>query len=215
MVEIPTKHGGPRERRHSRHIQRKPASNLHHAVKVAARIGRPLNQFVTLSYAHTTCAPEEVSERFERLRQNHFGPWLRRPPRGVKEPCGPAAYVWVIEATNGIAVHWLVHVPATRLTDFKKRLPRWLKATAGEPTCDASAVHMRPAYNPMGAKLYMLKGMDETVAKSWGIRPVPQGIIHGKRSGFSRSLGPTARRKIGYRPRRFVPSGTAQAAPAP
>jgi hypothetical protein len=36
----------------------------------------------------------------------------------------------------------------------------------------------------------MLKGLDPIYAPLYGVRHVPQGVVHGKRSGFSRCLGP-------------------------
>ncbi|RZK36886.1 MAG: hypothetical protein EOO61_09750 [Hymenobacter sp.] len=60
----------------------------------------------------------------------------------------------------------------------------------------------RKIYNIVGAKRYVLKGMDPDFARMWQIRPSPQGMIIGKRSGFSRNLGPVARKEQAYRPLR-------------
>jgi len=194
MVEIETKPwGAPPPSRVSHYINRKPASNLLHAINLAATLGRPLNQFVTLNFGHTSCPEALASRQFERLRDNHFGPWLRRGGQG---PGGPPTFVWVIENGGGcLAIHWLVHIPPGRLADFKKRLPKWLTTVAGAVRC-ASAVHVRHAPTPAGAGKYMVKGIDPAYAAFYRIRSVPQGAVTGKRSGFSRCLGPTVRRRL-------------------
>lgn len=162
------------------------------AANLARALGRPLNQLVTLSFANTSCPPELVSRQFERLRDNHFGPWLRRHGAG---PPGPPTFVWSVENNGGCAVHWLVHIPRGRVTDFKARLHTWLAVVAGEVHCK-SAIHVRHAQTPGGAARYMVKGLDPAWAPLYGIRHVPQGTVHGKRSGFSRSLGPSVRRRM-------------------
>jgi hypothetical protein len=194
MVEIETIRAD-RIARVSHHIQRKPASNLIHAIRVAQALKTPLNQFVTINFAHTRCPPALVSQQFEKLRDNYFCPWLRRSKR-PRARVKPPAYVWVVENAGGCAaVHWLVHIPKGRVTDFKKRLVDWLAVIAGEVSC-VSALHVRHARRPLGAGKYMLKGMDPVYAPFFRIRYEAQGVVHGKRSGFSRGLGPTARRKI-------------------
>lgn len=179
-------------RRKSKWVNRKPAANLLNAINLAGKLGRPLNQFVTLNFSHTACPAEAVSQQFERLRDNHFGPWLRR---NSPSKAAPPSYVWCIENTGACAVHWLVHIPVGRTIDFQKRLPRWLEAVTGD-ALSHGAINVRPADRPGGAGKYMLKGIDPQVAELYGIRPVDQGLVHGKRTGFSRCLGPTTRRRL-------------------
>lgn len=194
MVEIETP-STEAKTRVSQHIQRKPASNLINAIKVAEALKTPLNQFVTINFAHTRCPSQLVSQQFEKLRDNFFCPWLRRSKR-QKARAKPPAYVWVVENAGGcLNVHWLAHIPKGRVRDFRKRLVDWLAAVAGEVSC-TSAIHIRYAPRPLGAGKYMLKGMDPIYAPFFCIQHIPQGVVHGKRSGFSRGLGPTVRRKI-------------------
>jgi hypothetical protein len=79
---------------------------------------------------------------------------------------------------------------------------KWLEDFADEPVAERAVV-IRPIYNSIGATRYILKGVHPGWAKHLAIEPVPQGEIVGKRSGFSRSLGPALRRD-GYRPRRHL-----------
>jgi hypothetical protein len=92
-------------------------------------------------------------------------------------------------------------MPDGRLDDFLSRLPSWLQAVTGGPF-NIQALHHESAYNPKGLRKYLLKGVDPAYAAFCQIEHVPQGIVIGKRSGFSRSLGPTARQRINYRPGR-------------
>ena len=117
----------------------------------------------------------------------------------MKRKC-PPTYVWAFEAAGGqIAVHWLVHIPRGLVREFRRALPAWVEVTAGTIE-DTTAIKHRHIYNVIGAKRYVLKGMDPHFARQWGIRPIPQGTVIGKRSGFSRNLGPAARACVGYRP---------------
>jgi hypothetical protein len=178
--------------RYSEFIQVKPAGNLYHGVRLAAAIGYPLNLFVSINFTHTECSPKSVSAQFKRLRDT-FGKWVTRPPKGQAK--ASPTFIWVVENPSHINVHWLVHVPKSRHDDFRERLPVWLRDVAGDIT-DESAIHVRSAYNPNGARLYMMKGTHPAVAPFYGVQPEPQGWVHGKRSGFSRNIGPTQKRRM-------------------
>jgi hypothetical protein len=203
MVELPTTFRSPAAFRRTTYINRKPASNLWHAFTAAERIGLPFNTFVTLNL--TALPPDDVSQTFRRLLERHFAPWYRR---GTHSGPSTYAYAWVIEAAGGQrAVHWALHVPPARSTDFREQLTRWLQRLAGAENEDGS-IHIQPI-TTWGVRLYMLKGAQPWYAAFCQIKHVPQGIVIGKRSGFSRSVGPEARRRRGIRPRaRFVPKVT-------
>jgi len=175
--------------RKSAFIRRQQATNFAPAIRLAEKTGRPLNYLVTLNYSDTACAPADVSAAFARLRDNYFGPWYRRPRKGVLQPAQPAAFIWVIENTSVIAAHWLVHIPDGRLPDFKIRIEKWFEKTTGGIHFAANALDIRGVYNVAGARLYMLKGIDPLYGPFYGVRPVDQGVVHGKRFGFSESLG--------------------------
>lgn len=188
-------------RRPTSFIQRKPAGNLRLAVRMAETIGRPLNQAVTLNFSLTDCDSQDASAAFEKLRDNYFGPWLRRAS-GKGEQDGPPAFVWVIEnVSNHTHAHWLVHVPPRRLADFSERVSRWLAAVAG--IVQPGAVKIKRAYNPRGFALYMLKGISPAAAFLYRVRPEPQGIVFNKRSGFARCLGPAARKRAGFKAKKW------------
>lgn len=197
MVEIRATSGGlgaPHHQRSSSWINRKPASNLHHSVALAKRIGLPFTHFITINFSRTNCRPEEVSACFARIRIT-FGFWVRRPSRNSNLPAAQPTYAWTIEAVGNMAVHMLVHIPDGRAADLTDRLYRWLEKVTGG-VHDASAIHVEPAYNPVGARRYMMKGIDPHYAAFYGIDAVPQGTVQGRRSGFSRNVGPTVRRRL-------------------
>jgi hypothetical protein len=204
MVEISPTFRAPDPRRRSRHINRKPGSNLWHAFNMAEDRGLPFTLHVTINFAHTACTLGDESGALCELITRCFAPWWRRPSRkhGSAAP-GHYAYAWVMEAGGGhTAAHWALHMPDARLDDFLTRLPTWLEAVTGGEF-NGQALHHESAYNPRGLRLYMLKGVDPTYAAFCKIEHKPQGEVTGKRSGFSRSLGPTARQRSGYRPRRL------------
>lgn len=167
-------------------------------MRFAARTGRPLNQLVTINFAHAGCPALLVSLRFGRLLAQRFGRWLRRATNGRGAP----TYVWVVEAPGGRAhVHWAVHVPPALAADFRSRLPRWVADAAAIEVAalEPAAIDHRPVDNAIGLKRYLLKGMDPYFAGRWQIRAVPQGLVIGRRVGVSRTLARGARRAGGYR----------------
>jgi hypothetical protein len=181
-------------------IRRYPAVNIHHATRYAERIGLPLNRFITINFDLTECLPRGASHAFRKLLTQRFAPWLRRSA-GIKEQI-PPTYVWTIEAAGGqTALHWLVHLPQQIHSAFDRRLSDWLATLTGA-SIEAGAIKIKPIHNIVGLRRYVLKGTEPVWAKHLGVRPVSQGVVIGKRSGFSRNLGPAARQRGGYRPRR-------------
>jgi hypothetical protein len=199
--------------KYSEHINRKPASNVYHGIRIAETIGLPLNTFVSLNLKLTKCPPEEASEAFKKMRDT-FAKWVRRPSVKIKNTTAAPTYVWVIENPNGHHnVHWLVHVPKKRKKEFEKLIHKLAAIYFGEIT-DNKAIHInRGLYNVRGLGKYILKGIQPEVAKFYGVIPESQGRIYGKRSGFSRNIGPKKKRELRevgrYRPahRISIPSG--------
>ena len=192
MAGTSTKSGGMGALRRSSFIRRQQIANIKPAIRLAEKNGTPLNRFITLNFTHTACDVEAVSLAFADLRER-FMRWFRRNQPATQHG---AAFVWVAENANDhAAIHWLVHIPDARLADFRARLPVWLAKGTGGITCEDSAINVKLAYTPLGAGKYMMKGIDPAYAAFYRIRPVPQGIVHGKRCGFSQSLGPSACRQ--------------------
>lgn len=191
--------GGPD--RISHFIKRRPAVNVHHAERYSRVIGLALNRFVTINFAHTPCESPRASRTFRKLLTQRFAPWLRRSKK-VKRSVAPT-YVWTMEAAGGqTAVHWLVHIPSGLRQAFERKLVEWLAALTGAPP-GSQAINVKRIYNPVGLRRYILKGTEPIWAEHLNVTPVDQGITVGKRSGFSENLGPTARKRGGYKPKRM------------
>jgi len=188
-------------KRSTAQIGRKPAANIHHATRLADKIGCPLNQFITINYSKTDCRDDQATASFRLLLSSWFARWLRRHPKNTRA-CQPT-YVYAFEAAGGqIAVHWLVHIPRGLIREFWRKVSEWVQITTGSVVNSGTVKHRR-INKIVGLKRYILKGMDPHFARAWKIRPSAQGVIIGRRSGFSRNLGPTARQALSYKPKRF------------
>jgi hypothetical protein len=184
----------------SGHINRVPAVNVHHATRYAESLELPLNTFVTINFSELLAA-DKASQLFRKLLNQRFAPWLRRsaPIKSAPLP----TYVWALENANATtAAHWLVHVPDNVKRAFSRKLADWVESVTGLRP-NSNALQVKRIYNVIGAKRYILKGINPVWAKHLGVNASDQGIICGRRSGFSRNLGPTARSRGGYRPRRI------------
>ena len=128
-----------------------------------------------------------------------FGRWIKRPPVSSIAKPAPPTFVWVIERPLGgqhVDCHWLLHVPAARQKDFERKLPAWLSSVAGDIINETAAIHVQDAYAPRGAGKYMLKGMHPSWAAHYDIDFEPQAEIYCRRSGFTKNIGPTQKRRL-------------------
>lgn len=185
--------------RPSRHINRVPAVNIHHATRFAQRNDLPLNTMVTVNFTELG-AEGQASRLFLRLLSQRFAPWLRRSAPIKTRPA--PTYVWTLEnAETTMAAHWLVHIPKGVRRAFAAKLSGWLESLSGSKP-QGRTIQIKRVYNLIGARRYVLKGVNPAWASHLGVRPSDQGVVNGKRSGFSRNLGPAARKAGGYKPRR-------------
>lgn len=186
----------------SRAIHRRPAVNLHHATRYAERLGLPLQLAVTINLTLMGVPPELSVLIFRTILSQRFAPWLRR--NSLNRHGVAPTYLWVMESAGGQqAVHWLLHVPPDLMKAFRAKLHSWLSGYSRNGPLTSRAVNIQKVYSVIGFRRYMLKGTDPLWAKHLGVSHVPQGTVIGKRSGFSRNLGPTARKSGGYVPRRL------------
>ena len=185
----------PRSRR-SHFIRQRPASNVYHAARVAEAKGFPMTHFVTINFSMAGLSKEEVSEAFRWVR-SRWADWSRRPSR--KSQHGPVAPhdSWVIEGAGGVsAAHWMVHLTPGRIEDFKKRLKDWMRRVAKEREFPADTIDVKTIYSAKGATKYLLEGIDPTFATNYGVRAKDQGLVIGKRSGQSRTVGPAMKKQM-------------------
>ena len=163
-----------------------------HSARTADAIGRPLNKFVTINLWQLGIDHESASAAFQKLRERPFASWSRYRPRGKGTPRnGPPTYAWVIEAPEGRAhVHWMLHVQDDQEHDFATKLGRWILRLGGVKELPFGALRVENVHNADGLKLYFSKGLQPQLADRWGIRHVDQGLVHGRRAGTSRNIGP-------------------------
>ncbi|WP_179141570.1 hypothetical protein [Primorskyibacter flagellatus] len=179
----------------SSHISRKAVTTLLHSPRTAAAIGKPMNTVVCIDLWLLDIAAEDASRLFREMRRQKFGRWSSYKPRHTNSPRnGTPSDTWVIEAPNDRHhVHWMLHVKPEHYTEFKEKLAKWVRCMAGLDQSEAlpeGALHICPATNPEGKKLYMAKGIDPFYARMFRIRPVESGVVHGKRAGTAPALGP-------------------------
>jgi hypothetical protein len=189
----------------SLYIGQKAAQTNYYAVKQAERIGLPLSHFVTINFSMTKIDPHDAVPCFSKLRRYHFNKWATRPHKG-KGPAFTPTYAFAFENVrdkapfltmergepHNVHVHWALHLPPSRVHEFRNEIWDWLRMTAGEITGGDEAINVLPLTDLS----YLLKGTTPTLARLYarGRDAEPQGIIMGRRADTSRNLGPTARR---------------------
>lgn len=201
-----------------------PARALHHACRYAlpqggkqSRNGCPasnvsapvaLNLMVTIQWNLT----ESGKDNFAELRNQRFCRWLRTRSKQLGLSVAPY-YVYAREKNH---VHWLVHVPEQLVDEFKRLVPRWVtslehkgkgprKRAENHEPAPTGTVLVERVRNSVAARKYLLKGVDPKNAFRFGLKVVePQGTLSGRRTGVSRTLGPSARKRAGYKARKPV-----------
>ncbi|WP_129586393.1 hypothetical protein [Sphingomonas montana] len=209
-------------RRSTSCISRGSAAKLHHAwrfidevnggtqsgqalAKASQMLGMSLNVFITINYGNTT----SKVDRFDELRRDRIAPWLRKCSIKLRRQIAPT-YVWVRENVAGSHVHCAIHIPVELMVEFLHLLPRWISSlenrVEGEKCRSSSfapaslaVVQTKPVTKSVGLRRYFLKGIDPNWQKQYGVQAISQGIVDKRRSGYSRNLGPTARKRAGYR----------------
>lgn len=174
------------------YIKRKAATNLLHAPRTAAALGRPFNTHITINFWQLGCDETDIFEVFAKLRNERFQRWSSYRPNGsdtVRN--GAPTFAWVIEADKGLHhVHWMVHITPEQALHFSGSLRKWLvNINDGHPIPD-DAIKIQKIDNAEGLKKYLAKGTEPHFARFCRIRPQETGAVHGRKSGVSRNLGP-------------------------
>lgn len=184
--------------RRSDFLNKRQFDQLDHSIRFASEIGLPLNTMTTIQFGATACEPEDVGPAFRRLIRRYFTPWLR-PTRAYPFDHRPAAWYYVVENVHehdhhphGTHVHWVVHIPEGRRHAFESKLPHWVRRVAGEIFDATTAIDVRDAEKPRGTARYLGKALRPHDAKRRGIRPSPQGLVHGRRLSISEAINVTA-----------------------
>lgn len=195
------------------HIDRRQAANSRPAILLAKQRDLPLNRVVTINFTAQGVSDAEVLAMHASLRAR-FSRWAKRPGKRRAVPAFEPTMIWVVENTAHWGSHWLVHIPRARLADFARELEKWIVKETGRPPAHR-VLHIQSANKPHGFRKYMLKGIDPKFAAQYRVLAIPQGMIEGKRFGFTQNLGPSATRKHGTKqPYRWPRSATAASSSA-
>lgn len=171
-------------------ISRRQASNVHHAIRMATELGPKLNYMLAINIGTVEC---DVYSLFRTLRCRFLNIFLRNKCR-IENP----TYIWVLECPvpdNSPHIHFLMHIPDRSKFFLEKELISWLNSKLSFNR-GKSSIRIEPIQNIVGAKRYILKGMDPIFAPEFKILHVYQGIIEGKRIGYTNNIGPSAKRKL-------------------
>lgn len=139
---------------------------------------------------------------FARLRRDYYGKWCRRHPdnKSRHDPTGVYAFenvrdgkpILEVDDTHNIHVHWALHIPPHLAEEFACEVERWVEVVTGGIRDDfAIRITTRP---PKVMRRYLLKGIRELWAETYGATAEPQGtIVGGRRTGTSTNLNRTRR----------------------
>lgn len=148
-------------------------------------------------------------DNFAALRNQRFCRWLRTR----SEQLGISLTPYYVYAREKNHVHWQVHVPEELIEEFKNLVPRWItslekrgkgprKRAENHEPAPVGTVLVEEVRNSVAVRKYMLKGIAPKDAFRFGITSLEDGgLVVGRRTGVSRSLGNVARSKAGYKGR--------------
>ena len=209
--------------RTSKFLDSKTAVDLIQATIHAARIGRPLNRFITITL---------VRENIDRLRpQQVIGHFLRLACQWLCHRGIPPTYIWVLEHRpgSGIHAHILLHCPPYLIQELDRKVrTAWLRLpgmTVWPGVVKNLSVGRRDAPTDLSAPFrdlhyidnltrllrYLLKGMDpsenssldlarvkarrRSTATLFRVKTEENNAIAGRRASRSENIGRRARER--------------------
>ena len=187
-------------KRRSHFIRREQATNSLPAILTACEIGLPLNTFVTVNFRHLGYDGENayiLNSKIKKWVQD----WLRRPKRSMRFKSTPLTMIWVIENRNHAGVHWALHLPHGSKKHFKVGLKNFLEREFGN-LVNNKTVKIKPVYRILGLRKYMLKGLQDVYGPLYRINTSDQGLVVGKRFGFTQNIGPSKIKSLDIKRRR-------------
>jgi len=161
------------------------------AARHAWAIQRDLTHFIVINFP-VRDGDELAPQRDFRKIRTKARSWLyhRRSHRIVD----PLTDVRTWESASGVEhVNWLIHIPHGLTGEFLAMLPVWIGKVFG--SLPEGAYHVEEIYNLNGVLKYILKGTQQGHAHRFGINPVYQGEVWGRRAVASTCLGKTARER--------------------
>ncbi len=184
-------------------ISRHASTNILHAFDFAKAVGRPLNCYVVIC-CDEKGAGKTASQICQEVR-DRYRAWNLNAAKRYSIDAQPPTYVQTIEDPDGDNPHanWVVHIREALFQEFLQKLPQWLRKSQGDVRhLDISVQMVDPETDKTLAK-YVIKGTDEHYTEYFhlGDFAAPQGVIQGRRTCVSPSIGRTARREAGFVPK--------------
>jgi len=182
---------------------------LYHSIKLSEDLGFPLNTQITISFKDIDVCSDSIGELFSKLRRERYCKWASRPNKGknkftpayaftFENALGEKEYNTIEDGNNNIHVNWLVHIPPDRMHEFRNIVWDWVSTVFGEPK-SGKAIHIQEiTFTPKKLMGYAMKGAPQKFLNFYGSGQthIPQGYIPWRRTGTSRNLGPTSRRRF-------------------
>jgi hypothetical protein len=184
----------------SSYLSAQEANRLFEAAVFAFCIGRPLTRFISI---HLDAGGVIDRRRFISKFNKLAGDWLRN------NLGSSISSIWVLEKpvggehsySRGFNVHILVHVPYHLQEAFYRKERGWIKAAGAKWVRGVCKSKQLDGCGPdwpggyylreglLGVMRYITKGIEPASAGLYGIKAQPQGVVAGKRSGYSEALG--------------------------
>jgi hypothetical protein len=184
-------------------ICRSAGENIMHAIRYATARQRPFNTHITLSFTDLGVGAVEAGSFFSAIRNGVARRWKReREQKGRPIGTFDDAYVHEHPGNGRRHVHWLLHRPvAVPVAELETAIRVRVARRAGLDDL-GTALHFQhddvvKAPGMLGK--YLLKGLDPRYGGYYRIRTENMGVIVGRRSGASRSVGLRARKLAGWR----------------
>jgi hypothetical protein len=171
-------------------IRSRQTRELMRAVRHSWRVGRDLNHFVVINLPPPANGDELAPQRTFRAIRTKCRSWWDHASKTMATRA-PLTDAWTWENRGGVLhVNWLIHIPTHLEEAFTLKLAKWIKAVLPPGLVNYLDT---PIYNLNGVLAYILKGTDPATAARFGIDPLDQGSVWGRRACASRGLGRAAR----------------------
>lgn len=180
------------------HINRKSVQKIFNAYDFAEYLHWPINYFVVIHLKDE--ANQSANTAFTKIRHKYSDCYSYH--RGKAKCTIPPTYVYSFENPNdNVHVNWCLHIPEGFEKTFLNKIESWISKTQGDLASYTVCIKkLNPGCYKSTAN-YILKGVDPEYAEHFHLselqdRKGSQGLIYGKRAGFSQSIGVTAQKNL-------------------
>ena len=182
--------------RQRRYIGRKTAENAFHGRRFMEQAGESFTHLITVNWSLSTKSVDYVSRLHVVFREKLLR--SSRYHRG-KTNGRPMLYLEVVENPDDqFHSHIAVSIETAEEGWLSTSVNKFVKGAIGEePPNDM--IDIRPIYAPGSMFKYLMKGVSPVYADYFHMRTSEQGLLPGRRVSMSRRMGPTARRRAGWR----------------